>query len=250
MTVVFTVADRDRVLAGLTRAARDDQQVIAAAALGSTATHETDAWSDIDLALRVAPDAPYDGVIESWTRRMYALGAVDHHDVRAGALYRVFLMNSSLQVDLSFWQDADFAAHGSRFRLLFGEANDPRPETPSDANTTVGLAWLYALHLRSSIARRRNHQALYMLNGLRDQVVTLACIRHDLPVSQGRGVDRLPSDLLTHIGRTVPPTFAGPDLLSAFDQAVELLIAEVTFIDVPRADRLREALRNLVSSAG
>lgn len=247
---MFTVSDRDGLLADLTQAALDDQQVIAAAALGSTATQETDAWSDIDLALRMAPDAECDAVVESWTRRMYGLGAIDHHDVREGALYRVFLMSSSLQVDLSFWLDADFAATGSRFRLLFGEANDPRPVPAPESSTIVGLAWLYALHLRSSIARGRNHQALHMLNGLRDQVVSLACLRHDLPVSQGRGVDQLPSDVLASIARTVPATVTGPDLVLAFNRAVHHLIAEVALIDEARADRLRETLQDIVSSAG
>jgi hypothetical protein len=57
------------------------------------------------------------------------------------------------------------------------------------------MGWLYALHARSSIARGRALQALYMINGIRDQAVSLACLRHGLPPDQGRGADDLPGNV-------------------------------------------------------
>jgi hypothetical protein len=72
-----------------------------------------------------------------------------------GALYRVFLLPDTLQLDLSFWSDDRFAAYGPQFRLIFGEANEAvRPEAES-AFSVLGWAWLFALHARSSLARRR-----------------------------------------------------------------------------------------------
>jgi hypothetical protein len=48
------------------------------------------------------------------------------------------------------------------------------------------MAWLYALHVRSSIARTRPLQAEHMLSGMRDNVLALTCKRHDLVSVQGR----------------------------------------------------------------
>ncbi len=116
---------RDRLIA----AARGDDRITAAAVVGSGAINGEDAWSDIDLALRLADGLKPDDVAVAWTTRIYeSASAVDHLDVWSDStLFRVFLLSSSLQVDLSFWTANTFAASGASFRLLFGEANEPRP---------------------------------------------------------------------------------------------------------------------------
>lgn len=53
------------------------------------------------------------------------------------ALYRVFLLADTLQVDLSFWPATDFGAIGSGFRLLFGAA---AKETPNPVPTAEPAA--------------------------------------------------------------------------------------------------------------
>lgn len=110
------------------------------------------------------------------------------------------------------------------------------------------MGWLYALHARSSIARGRNLQALYMVNGLRDQVVSLACLRHGLPAEQGRGVDDLPSDVKQTIGETMPG-LAGRDLSTAVASAVTALIEEAEQINPSLAARLRQPVGELVRTA-
>jgi hypothetical protein len=110
------------------------------------------------------------------------------------ALYRFFLLSNTLQVDLSFWPSRAFAASGPTHRLLFGETNDAPTWPPPSPEALVGMGWLYALHIRSSLARGRQWQAVHMLDGLRDQVVALACLRFGLPAHQGRGVDYLPPE--------------------------------------------------------
>jgi predicted nucleotidyltransferase len=123
---MFTVAQRGRIRDGLVRAASEDERITAAAFVGSAATDREDRWSDIDLALRIRSDLEPEPVAQHWTERMYAdHNAVHHLDVWAGpALYRVFLLSNTLQVDLSFWPSRAFAASGPSFRLLFGETND------------------------------------------------------------------------------------------------------------------------------
>jgi len=200
---VFSTKQRDDLRERLIVAARDDERITAAAVVGSRARDAEDAWSDIDLALRLSDGLEPDEVAGDWTTRMYeSAGAVDHLDIWFDTtLYRVFLLDTSLQVDLSFWASGTFAASGPSFHLLFGGANDPQPSRASAPGALVGMGWLYAIHARSSIARGRTLQALYMINGLRDQVVALACLRHDLPAHEGRGVDDLPARLQLSIAK-------------------------------------------------
>lgn len=177
-------------------------------------------------------------------------GAVDHLDVWSQAtLYRVFLLTSSMQVDLSFSPGDSFAATGTSFRLLFGDANRPRPSSPPKPEALIGMGWLYALHARSSIARGRDLQALHMINGVRDHVVSLACLRHGLPTHQGRGVDDLPADIVASIARTLVRGLGRSELSTAFANAITVLIAEVEQIDPGLASRLCEPARELVRTA-
>lgn len=142
----FTPEQRERLRKELVSAAYADTRVTGAAVTGSAAVGREDRWSDIDLALCVAADADGEQVLADWTDRMYREHAAVHHvDVTRGvALYRVFLLTSTLQVDLAFWPAAEFGAIAPAFRLLFGTANE-RPTAPAPvAAELIGMGWLYA----------------------------------------------------------------------------------------------------------
>ncbi|WP_143466500.1 nucleotidyltransferase domain-containing protein [Lentzea kentuckyensis] len=221
---MFTVSERDELRRDLVDAAETDPRVVGAALTGSAAVGREDRWSDIDLALSV--DREVDGVVADWTALMYSRGAVGHLDVKHGAvLFRVFLMRSTLQVDIAFWPSSEFGATGPTFRLLFGEANTlPQAGQPGRAGL-IGLAWLYGLHVRSSIARGRVWQALYMVNCLRDQVMALWCLRQGVNAVQGRGLDDL-TDADAFAGTLVLSTH--PDeLRRAFHVLTGLLLNEI-----------------------
>jgi hypothetical protein len=248
---VFSELERRDLRESLVGAARADERIRAAAVVGSAAVDREDEWSDIDLAFRLAADLDPADVGDAWTGRMYDdHGAVDHLDVWSGStLFRVFLLSSSMQVDLSFWPWDTFAASGTSFRLRFGEANKTRPSSSPTPETLIGMGWLYALHARSSIARGRKLQALYMVNGVRDHVVSLACRRHGLPADQGRGVDDLPADVMETIAETLVCGLRRSELSTAFANAVTALIDEAEHADPARASRLREPARELVRTA-
>ena len=207
-----------------------------------------DTWSDIDLALRLADGLEPDDVAADWTTRIYeSAGAIDHVDVWSGStLFRVFLLSSSLQVDLSFWAADGFAASAASFRLLFGESNAPRPPRSLAPGVLIGMGWLYALHARSSIARGRALQALHMINAVRDQVIALACLRHELPTKEGRGVDDLPAGLRENLAETLVRELDGHELRRAFAVSVGALLDEAQQIDPDREQRLRETVWGLV----
>jgi len=246
---VFTPEDRRHLKEALIDRAHDDERVVGAALLGSSSTCAEDKWSDIDLALVVRSDR-VDDAIDDWTTVMYeAHRAVHHFDVRwKTTLYRVFLLDNTLQVDLSFWTSEEFVATGPRFRLLFGEppAQYPREKRPSEA--IIGEAWLYLLHARSSLARRRYWQANYMIGGVRDHVVELACRRHDLRTDDARGVDDLPAALLDDYASMIPPTLGELDLRKAFGATTARLTNEAHHINPELAERIRETLETIGSS--
>lgn len=248
---MFSEGERADLRDQLIAAARSDERISAAALVGSAARNREDKWSDIDLALRLAEKLSPEDIAAEWTARMYdAHDAVAHLDIWSGpTLFRVFILGSSLQVDLSLWPSDVFAESGGSFRLLFGQANEPASTPARTPNPSIGMGWLYALHVRSSIARGRELQALYMLDGLRDQVVSLVCMRHGLSPDQGRGVDDLPDDIKRAIAGAVPRALDSGELNRSFAALTSALLTEAGHVDVPQASRLEAPVRELVRTA-
>jgi predicted nucleotidyltransferase len=185
---MFEVDERDELRTRLIDAARRDPRVDSAALLGSAALGTEDRWSDIDLALRLAPGMDLVAVADEWTRRLeQGADIVDHLDIRvSGGLYRVFLLASTLQVDLSFWPHHHFALAGAPVQLLFGELGDPPAEAGGeDAMSQVRMAWLYALHVRSALARVRGWQAVWNARRHPYRLIAWYCLRHGLVSQEG-----------------------------------------------------------------
>lgn len=244
---MFTPSDRERLRDRLVSDALSDDRITGAALTGSTAVGRDDRWSDIDLAVSLAAGVEPADVMADWTARMYAdHAAVAHLDLRRGdTVYRVYLLDSTLQVDIAFSPAREFGAIGPTFRLLFGDAVDARPASEPTAADLIGMGWLYALHARSSIERGRVWQAEYMISGMRERVLALACRRHDLPATQGRGVDRLPAAVTRPIEATLVRTLEVAELRRAFRAATAALLAEVAVADMVLAERLTGPLRDL-----
>lgn len=244
---VFTTEERQGLRDELVSVARADARITAAALTGSAATGREDRWSDIDLALAVADDADLGLAMADWTDRMYRKhGAIDHVDVTRGrTVYRVFLLGNTLQVDLAFSPAAQFGAVAPTFQLIFGVAQEQQLTTAPAAAELIGLGWLYALHARSSIARDRVWQAEYMISGVRDHVLALACLRHGLPVIQGRGIDRLPPDVTAAAAAALVVSLEAAEIRRAFGVISEALLAETAHADADLAGRLAGPLREL-----
>jgi predicted nucleotidyltransferase len=246
---MFTVEQRAALRAELLAEAAADARIAATAITGSAAEEREDRWSDIDLAFGVAGVAEMPDVMRDWTARMYERHAALHHvDVLAGDwIYRVFLVAGGLQVDLAFVPAAEFRALSPAFRLLTGVANSPSQFPAPSAGEIIGMAWLYAAHARACIARKKFLQAEYMVSGLRDHALALACLRLGLSAAHGRGFDSLPNEVKAPFEDALVRSLAEAELLRAFSVAVRGLLGEIQLADRDLAQRLRETLTELTA---
>ena len=251
MSRMFETSERQRIRDELIAAARDDPEVIGAAIVGSAARGQEDRWSDIDLALQLADGATELGVVERWTQLIDGnFGVADTLDIFAGGVrYRVFLLSSSLQIDLSFWPHDEFRATEEAFHLVFGNPAPQSTATLPDIDGIIGMGWLYALHARSAFARGRLWQTVMMLDELRNQIVALACIRNGLNPWHGRDVDRLPPAERNALDESRAMAVSTAALGRSKRILIRQFLAEVGHHNSGLADALRPALEAMASDA-
>lgn len=150
---MFTPEERACLRSHLLERAAGDPRLSGAAITGSAAAEREDRWSDIDLAFGVADAAELPNVLSDWTVHMYDRHRALHHlDVKSGAwIYRVFLLPSTLQIDLAFVSATEFRALAPTFRLVSGKAEDSRHIVPPPAADIIGFGWLYAVHAEAAL---------------------------------------------------------------------------------------------------
>ncbi len=233
---IFTPDERERLRGELISGAQKDPNLCGAAHTGSGASSRLDRWSDIDLALCLKPDASHERVVAEWTELLY------RHP-----LFRVFLLENTLQVDVAFWRTEDFAATGPNFQLIFGQAKPPQHTPPPNPGSLIGMAWLYALHVRSSLARGRILQAEYMLSGMRNHVCELVSLRCGVTPHQGRGLDDLPASERDTAAICIPCSLEPSELKRAFLTTMQALLEEVRHVDGEVAIRLSGPLHEIVA---
>jgi hypothetical protein len=258
--LLFTVEQRDALLNHALRLAKEDERVVAGAVVGSLAVDGGDRFSDVDLTFGIANHVQVADVLDDWTRTLIdELDAVHLADLeRAPTIYRVFLLRDALQFDLSMTPAAQFRPAGPRFRLLFGEtaageSEVPTPPvagtlfipTPSVAADIFGWGVIYALHARACIERGRFWQAEHYVGAVRDHALSLACLRHGLPLMQARAYDDLPAETRArfedaHVGAVEPGA-----LRAALAACVFALTHEGAEARLPHAPVVAERLAEL-----
>jgi hypothetical protein len=208
--------------------ASEDPRVIAGAVVGSLADGDGDRWSDLDLTFAVDDGVGLDDVLADWTNTVVAeLDGVHLFDLaRDVSIYRVFLLPDLLQLDLSFTPASAFGAGGPKFKLLFGTAIEKPRAAPRPAAEVFGWAIVYARHARACIDRRRWWQAEHCISAVRDHALMLACRRHDLPMSFGRGFDDVPTDVLARLEGALVRSLEREELLRALAVAIAGLLGE------------------------
>ncbi len=246
---MFSAEHRDRLREQIIAAARADKRITGAAMTGSAALGDEDEWSDIDLFFGVGDADELAAAMAGMTELMYREhDALHHFDVVAGpATYRVFLMASTLQVDLAFTPASSFGAVTPSFKVLFGEPVGREHYEPPAAMSLLDYGWLYALHARSSIERGRVWQAEYMLGMVRDQVLAAACVRHGLPWREARGMDRLPGDEKHRFEAALARSLDPGELRRALKAVIDCLVDEIAQADAKLAARIEPVLKELAA---
>jgi hypothetical protein len=242
---VYTVEERERLRETLIATARADSRISGAAITGSAALGTGDRWSDIDLAFGISDPAGLRDALTDWTNVMYRdHGAIHHVDVNFGAaIYRVFLLANTLQVDLAFFPKEEFGATQPTFRLIFGNSVERPYNSPTSAAHLIGWAWIYARHARTCVERGNLWQAEYMVSGVRDHTLALAARRLGLPPDQGRGMDRLPREVTAPLEAALVRGINADDLRRALRVAAAGLFIEIEHADHELAGLLIDALR-------
>jgi hypothetical protein len=248
---VFSVEERDRVRDRLLELASADRRIVAGATVGALAAGRGDRWSDLDLTFGVADASSVVEVLDDWTREVaHEFDAVHLFDLPAeSTIYRVFLLPGCLQVDLSFTPASEFGARGPRFALLFGSAVERAHVPPPSALHLFGMGVHHAVRARFCIERGRLWQAEYWISGVRDQALTLACLRRGLDTSYARGFDQLPAEVLELSALALVRGMEREELLRALGNAVAGLLHESA--EVPDvAAKVEPELRRLTSEWG
>jgi len=244
---MFTSEERASLRAELLDKAAADPRITGAAITGSGAVDGEDRWSDIDLAFGIKDSTQMGAILSDWTEFMYARHKALHHfDVKAGGwIYRVFLLPGTLQVDLAFVVAAEFRPLAASFRLVSGEAKEAQFFPKPVLEDLIGMGWLYALHVRSCIARGNRWQAEYMISGMRDTALALACIRCGHPAMHGRGFDRLPEEVLNRYQGSLVRDLADAELQRALRVVTEALLLEIRSLDHELGARLEDPLKEI-----
>jgi hypothetical protein len=107
------------------------------------------------------------------------------------------------------------------------------------------MAWLHALRARSSIVRGRVWQAEYMLSGMWDDVLALACLRHGVPAIHGRGIDSLPPEVTATVAAGLVRSLDDAELRRAFGVVTNALVVEIERTAPGLASRLAGLLKEL-----
>ena len=240
---MFTAEERDRIRERVLAVARADPRITGGAVTGSGAVGAEDRWSDVDTAFGIAPDADPDAVLRDWTAVFEReLDIVHQFDLdRESTRYRVFLLSSSLEVDVSLTPAPEFGPHGPNFRLQFGEAAE-QPHSHPDVGELIGWGWIYVLSSRAAIERGRPWQAASFLAGVRDHALSLASVRAGLPSTYARGVDRLDPVVTAPWTESFVRSLDPAELRRALTVAAREYLRVVDGVDPPLAARLRGPL--------
>lgn len=241
---MFTPEERLAVRERVFALAREDPRVSGGAITGSGSVGEEDEWSDVDTSFGVVDGVEPLEVLEDWTRQLDAgLGFVHWWDLHHGAtIYRVYLLPSSLELDIAVTPAARWAQRGPKFQLVFGEAAEATEVSRPNLDDVIGVGWLAALDARMAIERGRPWQGLAFVNMLRDRTLALACIRAGEAYEYARGADRLPPEITRPLAAALPRSLEADELRRALAAGTSALLGEVEQVRPELAQRLRAAL--------
>jgi hypothetical protein len=241
---MFTVEQRDHVRDRVVEMAKADPRATAGALIGSTAFGAEDEWSDIDITFGIADGNDPKMVLDDWTEYFVReFDALHYWDLPSGlSIYRVFLLPSGLEIDVSVTPQHDFRARGPRFRTLFGATQELQVAPQPEARHLIGLCWHHVLHAHSCIERGKVWQAEYWISGIRQHTLDLACLRLGEAAAYARGVHRLPAAVTEPLIGALVCSLDETELRRALAVATTCFINELETWDPDLCARLKPLL--------
>jgi hypothetical protein len=242
---MFTTEQRDQVRHRVLELARADHRVTGGAFTGSMAFESGDRWSDIDVAFGITDSISLETVLQDWTQVLdREFSVIDHFDLRSGSsIYRAFLLQSGLEVDIAVTPGEEFGARGLQFRVLFGSIKKLQDTPQPGASSFIGPGWHHVLHARSSIERNKPWQAEYWISGIRDHTLALACLRFGENAYYGRGVDNIPVDVTGPLSDALVRSLDETELRRALAVATRCFINELEECNPSLCSRLSPLLQ-------
>jgi hypothetical protein len=255
---VFTVAERDAVLARAVELLDADERVEAAVLTGSLGRASGDRWSDIDLNAVIAHGFDCQTVAADWEMLAYGEWPVAHHYATefGSTLVRGFLFRDALLLDMAFAPIDDFSAWAPT-RVLFdrtGRATEVArawsawSPTP-DASGEAGFAAHDVMHACVAANRRRRWQSLYFLQRIRTRTLALASERHGFDSDDLPRIDDVPAEELGALEGALVATLEPAALLEAIDEGTRAFLDELRRHDAALADRVSQPLLGLIAAS-
>jgi hypothetical protein len=240
----FTSEDRAHVRARILDIARSDERTTGGADIGSIAKNSHDRYSDIDITFGLKDSIPLHQPLDDWTAMLDRDFPIVHFfDVPSGlSIYRVILFSNGMEMDLSVSSEKEFGARGPNFSLVFGTAVDRTKFPEPTSNDIIGWGWHHTLHANSAIERGRSWHALFWLNGLREYIMELRCIRFGVPHAQSRGIDQLPSHELAGLKDTLICAMDTKELRRALRALTREFVRELMYHDSALAEKIENIM--------
>jgi predicted nucleotidyltransferase len=240
---LYTPEERDEVASRLLGHLREDERIASAELSGSGTAGYADRWSDVDVVVRSADGVDHSKLADDWSPRIYELLPVVH-DFRVSfgeEHVRGFLLESFLEVDIGFQpragrEDADGWVEWG-------------PSPPAEA----GFAWHDVLHASVAIRRGRPWRASYYIGLLRWRTIQLAAMHDGVDTGEFKGVDDLPSELLSALERALPESLAAGELERVLRVVTPLFFGQLRAFgdeDAELADRLEPRLLAFLDEPG
>ena len=245
---MFTIEFREYIHERILEFAKADKRISQAALVGST-SETPDRWSDLDITFGVSSKSNIEDVLRDWTSHFeFVFNGVSLFDITyKSSVYMVFILPGGLQVDISFTPESDFGPHGPRFRLLYGNVNKRILHEEPDPKRMFGMAVHHLLRTRVCLERRKIWQAEYWLSSARNEFLSIICINHKLPYSNGKGYDKMPKEVVDSFTPAFPKSLNGIELCMALKILIENIPNNKEF-SLFLTQRLENILKELISS--
>jgi hypothetical protein len=120
------------------------------------------------------------------------------------------------------------------------------PFPAPDRELVFGLLWHHCLHAWICLRRQRWWQAEHWISAARDHLITLACLRLDLPAAYAKGAHLLPDEVTRALEQTLVRELTETELGRALTAVVTAAMTELKRSDTDLADTLNPMLAELI----